>query len=333
MTRAYSYVKKEGDTPSLYVNGEKICGMAYMTYYTENNRYADFAKAGYRLFSLPVMFGDQTINSITQFPPFQKGIFASDEPDYSIFDGNIRDILEACPDAYIFPRVNVSLSRAWEDSHPDELNDFGSATFPDVKRASFSSDLWCDEVKRLLSHFVAHIESSDYRDSIVGYQIAGGLTEEWMTFDSRGSRGKRSLEKFNAYADKNGLAKNEENYSAFLSDTVALRICELAEHVKTLTDNRLAVGAFYGYTFELSSCGSGHNSLRILLDSPYVDFLCSPVSYSTAREAGVDHPYMLYGKRGGRRSSLYAACELAFACGEAVFFRKRHENASDKATL
>lgn len=288
-----SSVMKKNGTVVLCVNGEEIPGNAYITYFHEKGRYEDFAKCGYKLFSVPFFFGNQTINECTEIPPFSPGIFEDDEnPDFSVIDREIADILAACPNAYIFPRVNMSLPRRWEEEHPDELNDVGNFK-PDKRRACFSSDAWAKETKRLLKLFIEHIENSDYRDNICGYQLAGGNTEEWFSFDFKGSIGKRSREKFSQYIAKNGLEGTNEEYYEFLSLVVAERICEFSSYAKQLTGRRLVIGCFYGYNFERPDKDSCHNALQTVLDCDDVDFICSPVSYGRERAGGMDHPCML----------------------------------------
>ena len=86
---------------------------------------------------------------------------------FEVFDREVRRILDVCPDAMIFPRINCSLTREWEDAHPDELCDT-------VRRYCFASDAWAKETERLLTDFIRYVQASDYTDNIVGYQIAGG---------------------------------------------------------------------------------------------------------------------------------------------------------------
>ena len=69
-----SYVKTNRGVPALFVNDKPINPMAYITYFTEKNMYREFAENGYKLYSVPVYFTEQTINESSQFPPFQKGI-------------------------------------------------------------------------------------------------------------------------------------------------------------------------------------------------------------------------------------------------------------------
>lgn len=296
-------VKTENGGQILYVNDKAVSRLSYMVYYTGKACFDDFTKAGYNLFSIPVFFGTNTISEATHIPPLSSGIFDGNTPDYSEFDKNVKAITDINPNAYILPRVNVSPSREWELSHPDELNDTGREPFVDCRRFCFASDIWADEVKRTLKLFNEHIESMPYAKNIIGYHLATGQTEEWMAFDVKGSRGKRSLEKFKI----SGLENNEVNYYHFLSDVIADRICEFSKYIKQLTDGRLLAGVFYGYTFELTKRGKGHHSLHRVLECPDVDFLCSPISYSNLRKEGRDHGYIV------PISSIQNAGKLYFA--------------------
>lgn len=285
-----SAVKKIGGVPALTVNGKHIPAEAFMTYYPPKAGYLDFAQAGFKLYSVPVFFAGQTINEFSRISPLARGIFDEKEPDYSVFEENIKRILDVCPDAMILPRVNVSVSAAWEDAHPEELTDIGLASH---KRVCFSSDAWAEETKRTMKLFIEKIEQSEYADNIIGYQISGGNTEEWFSFDRLGSIGKRSREKFAETVKLNKHKDTEEEYYTFLSEIVAERIIEFAGYAKKLTGGRLVVGSFYGYTLECPERTSCHHALRRLLSSPEIDFICSPISYSNYRSVGLDHPNML----------------------------------------
>ncbi len=291
-----SCVKNHGGVPMLFVNDNPVNPAAYITYFTDKNMYKEFAGEGYTLYSVPTYFTEQTINEFSRLPPFQIGIFDKiydgGKPDYSVFDGLIADILENCPKAMIFPRVNVSIPYEWEERNPDELCEFGYA---EHHRASFFSDAWAEETKRLLSMFIAHIEESSYRDHIIGYQISAGNTEEWFPFDMKGCRGIRVTEKFREYClEKYGRENGSDaEFAELVSEITADRVIDFCKTVKDCTDGRIAAGAFYGYTYEVPEADRGHFCLRKVLESPYVDFLCSPNSYYKTRVVGVEHPYML----------------------------------------
>ena len=283
-----SQVKQVDGQPTLFVNGEAVPEMAYITYKTANNRYENFAKAGIKLFSVNLNFSELPINEITPVLVFQKGIFQNDEPDFSIVDKNFDEILSACPDALIFPRVNVNLSREWEKEHPDELCDYGMHR--GRTRVSFASDLWAEEIKEKLTKLIDYIENSRYSKNVVGYQIAGGNTEEWLPFDDYGFYGKRAKEKFLKLCEENNLEKNEENYFRFASEMTAQRIIEFASVAKEAVNNNKIVGAFYGYTIGCPHRVNLHLALNKILESDRIDFMCSPLIYVHGRVAGLD-PY------------------------------------------
>ena len=276
-----SSVSMFNGVPTLFINGEAYAGAAYITYYTHKNDYASFADMGYKLFSMPVFFGGRSINAVTGIPPFGPGIFdVEGEADFSNFDADVDKILTACPDAYIFPRVNMSLPLWWDEQNPDELCDTG---FNGVRRTCFSSQKWADETKRMLKEFIDHI---------IGYQLAGGNTEEWISFDQVGSIGIRSREAFKKYALEKGIEESESEYYAFLSYIVAKSICDFCAYAKELTGSRLVMGAFYGYTLELVKRSTCHHALKMILESDSVDFICSPVSYDFLRKPMRDHANM-----------------------------------------
>ncbi|MBQ9116142.1 MAG: hypothetical protein IJY04_03875, partial [Clostridia bacterium] len=284
-----SYIKPLGGVPTLFVNGTAVPGVAYICYFTENNRYKNFGDAGFKLFSMPVFFGRQTINEVSKFPPFMDGIYDGGV-HYEVFDREVKRILDVVPDAMIFPRVNCSVPMEWEDAHPDELCDTRH-------RACFASDLWAEETKRLLTDFIRHVQAAEYADNIIGYQIAGGNTEEWFSFDQKGSVGLRSREKFAVltgryYSAEDDYSEDAEFYD-FLSRTVVERIAEFAAHIKELVNGQQVVGTFYGYTMECPFGAANHLALGQMLDSKNIDFICSPVSYMETRAFGRDHPCML----------------------------------------
>ena len=275
--------------PTLFVNGAPQPSIAYITYLHERGRFADFAQAGYRLYSFAAFFGTEGINVTSGISPFDRGMFDDPaHPDFSVFDERVQEILSACPEAQILPRVNVSLSRAWERAHPDECCDTGYAdTEP---RACFASPLWRETVADCLRALIDHIEASNYAAHIIGYQLAAGNTEEWIPFDLAGGVGKRSRER---YLAAGGDLADQPAFRKFLAHLNAETILTLARAVKEHTGRRLIVGCFYGYTFEVSSWIFAHGALHELLDSPDIDFLCSPVSYAERLTPGGDRSYML----------------------------------------
>ena len=283
-----SCVRPHNGLPTLFINNRPIYQAAYITYLPERNDYAAFRQVGIHLYSITLYFGRQTINEVSRIHPFAPGIFdKKGEPDFSLADHEIERILAADPEALIFPRVNTALPVWWEKEHPDELNDTGYADGP--RRLCFASKKWLDEVTEGLRLLVEHVEASSYRDHIFGYQIGGGNTEEWFSFDQKGEIGLRSRESWERVRREGSI---EADFYAHLSQITADAIAHLARKMKQFTHNRLVIGSFYGYTFETPFRHASHAALSRLLGCEELDFLCSPASYAQTRAPGIDHACM-----------------------------------------
>ncbi|MCQ2471227.1 MAG: hypothetical protein MJ147_04225 [Clostridia bacterium] len=303
----FSEVKDCGGIPALYINGKVYPSVAYMTYFEQFNNYKNFADAGYNFFSVPVLFSGRWINSTANTPPFKKGIFDDkNSPDFSLFDESIERILKECPDAYIFPRVNISMPLWWEQENPDEVNIKSDGT---SCRESMYSEKWLSDAEKMLREFVKYVNNSKYAPHIVGYQIAGGNTEEWFHFDmnagccKNAENGyKKFLQKYYSDFDFCGLPDisklnqkadyhNDENLARFLeyaSFAIADAICGFASAVKEETGGNVVVGTFYGYSLEVQSPLHGTHALKVLLNDKNIDFICSPCSYIGVRNSDAD---------------------------------------------
>ena len=262
--------------------------MAYMTYAEHKACYRDFREAGYRLFSCSVSFGDRPINAMNRARAMRHGVFeVKGESHFEYFDRTIEQILLEVPDAWIFPRLNVSPPAWWEEAHPDACNDIGFQKGP--RRFSPASRIWLAAALGALRRFFAHVSETPFQEHLIGWQIAGGNTEEWLSTNLQGSQGLASRA---AFADESPDDQSPEAYHHFLSDLNARAICELAAEVKKLTERQLIVGSFYGYLFETPFWGSLHHALSRILKSPDIDFLCSPSSYSVRLKPEMGWPSM-----------------------------------------
>ena len=290
-----SCIQSVGGVPTLLVNGKPVAAAAYITYFCDQAHYRDFAVAGYRLFSVPVYFAGQSASNCVALPPDKRGvydsIYAGGEPDYAAADRRIQEILEICPDAWIFPRLDMALPRAWELAHPEELCDSYLEIDPEHRRRScFSSSVWADESHRLLQDFLSHSEAAPYAEHIIGYQLADGGCGEWYGFDYQGSVGPRSREAFEHWCTQTGTEASLPHYYRFLSLKAAERLMEAAHIAKRCVRGRKIIGSFYGYTLESVEREHNHHALSAVLRCPDVDFLCSPVSYLNWRSTGQDNP-------------------------------------------
>jgi len=80
-------------------------------------------------------------------------------------------------------------------------------------------------------------------------------------------------------------------YNRFYSESVTSCMLTCLRAAKQATGGRKIVGAYYGYSLEYANMDwclqmSGHNAVRLALDSPDIDFLSAPHSYAVRRLGG-----------------------------------------------
>ena len=308
---------------SLVIDGKREPGCAYITYFDEFSHCDDFAKVGYEMFSLCASFSGLPLNSKTGFSPLF-GIFdIKDKPDFSHFDRNVGQILKSCPNAKIFPRVRVSMPLWWVQENESE-----TCQSPIIyKREALFSDKFREMGAQMLREFIAHVHAADYADNIIGYQIAGGGTEEWYHFDEMGSLSDCSEQKFNDYLKEHYPAQYSEEvkvpdyalfsgegmvvdrlaqrYLEFISFSVAETVAYFAKVVKECVKHRQIVGTFYGYVQDIPKPLQGSCGLNQLLDCPDIDFFCSPGSYVNMRALGMDWAERSAGESIKQHGKLY----------------------------
>ncbi len=294
--------------PEIEIDGRLLPAAAYTTYFEERSRYEDFIKAGYRIFFVNISMTALPINSaVTGFTPFRVGVFEDPTaPDYSEFEDAVRKILRACPDAYIFPRIYVSMPRWWTAENDGECID----TPKGGRREFLGSEAFRRDGAEMLRKIVAHIKAADYAPRIAGWQLCGGQTQEWFHHDLCGYPAPAVLRGFRrymreVYGIENAPApdfealrgegvcadENAKRYVEFGNVCVAKSLAHFAKTVKEAVGIDQIVGTFYGYVFQRILPGSC--ALRKLLDSPYLDFFSSPNSYTYARRFGIDWADML----------------------------------------
>jgi len=71
------------------------------------------------------------------------------------------------------------------------------------------------------------------------------------------------------------------DYNAFMGSESSNRLLHYAQVVKEASDNKLLTGAYHGYlwNFNSESNGNVHVGIERVLESEYVDFICSPYTY------------------------------------------------------
>jgi hypothetical protein len=223
-------IKMYNGAPTLFINGAPNAGLTYMTYNPSSKYYESFGKIGVDLASVAVtadyhVFQNQPVVWL-----------GPDQYDFSYIDEKMKLILEANPNAYIFPRVYICSPPWWDEQHPDQLVkwDDGLIERKIGRKNKFPS--WASEEYRQASvnnlrHFIEHIRKQWYADRVIGYHIASGMWEEWFYWSSSGhSDGKSDFEDYsepmvqafqkwlrNKYGSDNSLQKAWNNNIITLS--------------------------------------------------------------------------------------------------------------------
>ncbi len=303
---AESFVKNINGTVRLFINDNMVPSCAYTTYFDERNRYDDFTKAGYQLYSVTIAFASRALNAFTGFTPYERGIFDKEnEPDFSVVDEAVEKVLKANPDAYIFPRVFMTMPEWWCEQNPEEI-----IVAPcGEKRELLFSDAFRAQGDKMLKALISHVKNSHYADNIIGYHLADGCTEEWFHYGREGGVCKNAEKYFFRFLDesypdedlprelpnmKNLYVEGEiedtllKRYLEFSNVSVADSIAHFARTVKEATDYKQTVGTFYGYISETCRPLLGDVALHHIIDCPYIDFFCSPNSYVKTRALGID---------------------------------------------
>jgi hypothetical protein len=177
-------IREHNDAPTLFINGEPDSAMVYMTYHPNSKYFRQFGEHGVHLYSFPSTCSRHTWQGFAR----QAWLAAGDNFDFSQVDEEILRILEADPDAYVFPRVYVNSPDWWDELHPDQLvlyddGDGEPKLFHETENKpcpSWASEPWRKDTAYALTRYIQHIRSAPYASRVIGYHVASGTTEEWM---------------------------------------------------------------------------------------------------------------------------------------------------------
>ena len=244
----------------------------------------------------------------------------SGERRYDILDGVLAMVAENAPEAMVLPRLIFSPPMSWERAHGDEMTLYADCETGDVSFAS--REFWEGDADATLRAAVEHIAQGPHASRVFGFYLEHA---EWLYEKGRGydvsaanESGFRAWlrDRYNgnevalraawhdgavtfdaapipAFPPPPGntlfFGPRETRWSDFheySSDIVAQAIVRLGKAVKEASGGRSAVAVSYGYTLEINRAASGHYALRQILDSPNIDILTGPISYSGRTPGG-----------------------------------------------
>ena len=153
-----------------------MTGAAYRNWEQVAQRNVElFADAGFRLYEIDVWFRD---------------IWASDGAlDVARAARQARSVLDICPSAALFVRLNVTGPHWWVEQNPDECVGYADGPPAEnlnvdacerIRRNSHVSEKWRIEATDKLIEFCRRLSAMPEGDAVMGLHLAGGAWGEWF---------------------------------------------------------------------------------------------------------------------------------------------------------
>ena len=329
-------VAKENGVVRLKINGQNASPMMYLrphytAHYYNYDDLSDVKDSGITLYV--------TYNGMLDGCDGNVIWTAKDTIDYETFDADIYRTLDLNPNAMVIANICMDAPQWWTEANLGECvtdEDGNILTYAsasgELQKVSFASKKYREEATEVVKKLVEHMQRASYRNRICGIRLTGGRTYEWMQYNVDEATGtypeidysqamqtafkeetgydvptvkERSKSIYNTFLDPS-TQKNVLAYNEYLSQCVTDSLLTYAKAVKE-TEPDWLVGAYYGYLwFENSSLGIGgcHTTAEKVLDSPYIDFVASPVNYSE-RINGYKTGYMAMSESVAAHGKLY----------------------------
>ncbi len=179
-------VRDYNGLPTLHIDDVPSPAFFYMTYGPQARHFRAFAEIGVGLSSFSAT-GDECPYGICA-PTW----VAEDRFDYTQFDERMAMACSA-DGTLVMPRVYTGAPKWWMDRYPEECVVYSkdvsgsSSCSPVIRAPSFASRRWREASAYAVCALIDHIESGPWGDRILGYHIAGGITEEFAQWGSDNS--------------------------------------------------------------------------------------------------------------------------------------------------
>lgn len=162
------------------INGVIVEPTGFMTYNTFSGQFIKQREIGAPIYFFSANIADQGINSFAGMHPTSPSFFVGENQyDFSHVERSLNEVAPDGSEVYLIPRVQVSAPKWWQDAHPEELcRDNRGDDF----RESFASKKWREDMWTALKALIDYINSSKWKDRVIGYHICAGATEEWTYF-------------------------------------------------------------------------------------------------------------------------------------------------------
>ena len=256
--------------------------------------------------------------------------------DFADAERKMHDVLSIDPEARFQFCITTSFPpKWWMDAHPDELVGYANAEvnptewdhIKNCRAPSFASKVWRRDMCDYIARLVKHLESTPYAKRIFAYRPDFGVYHEWHYYgmaECMPDTGKAMAAAFgrpipskeDRLRTSAGVMRDPVKDRATLDFmrcmSAQVRDCLLAfdRTIKEACGGRALVGNYYGYFFGMPFRAEGwHIETDAVLDSPFVDFLCSPYDYAQPARGAGNQQYVRCLLEGYRRRGKLAVLE------------------------
>lgn len=315
------------DAPTVHVNGEPIPSVAYFCTEPTEARITAMRRAGVEIITWGVGGATAHCCDIGWKGPDHYDYQPLDDAAHVILEHHpdawlLPRVATTAPKWWleVHPEDNAIMSTGRAKGRRTGL---GAAWCDDPRETvvSQASDRWQADCEAALGKLVAHIDASDWGHRCIGIQPNGGVNEwfvshghDWPDYGplavaafrdwlaERGIEGAETAEPPSPEELKQGTwggwydpaaGEHCQNWWRFYHELNARRMLETCAAIKRVSQDRLIVGAFYGYIGDSYANSEPaawlyghHHSLGEVTAHPAVDYLAAPFSYNNRQPGG-----------------------------------------------
>jgi len=175
-------LKLHNGAMTMFVDDQPITGQSWssLVLWRVNNNYLKkvLPELDYPITSIPITIGEDPFNNF-----FPSSWLAHDVYDWSYLDTQVHRVLKVRPKSKLVLMLVLNGAVWWNEAHPESANfevDAKYAKYTGVMKPKgipdYLSPLWRADIREALRQLVAHVQSSDWGEAVVAYELKNGST-------------------------------------------------------------------------------------------------------------------------------------------------------------
>jgi len=165
----------------MFLDNQPISGQMWssLCVHNVNDKYLKEVLNGldYPIAAIPFAVGEKSWHKL-----FPSSWLGPDEYDWSYVDNHARRVLKARPDMKLVLQLALDGATWWNKANPEVANLETSTRLAGPGKPvpyelpDYLSPLWRSQMRELLRQLVAHIQSSDWGEAVIGYELFNGYS-------------------------------------------------------------------------------------------------------------------------------------------------------------